>query len=264
MMSPNDNKLDQANETPDSIRVRVLFFGAAREIVGQAEVLLDLRPPATAASAFEQVLERYPLLRRFGRSLLFAVNQEYALDDPLREVREGDELAVFPPVSGGAESETNDTEAGEAGLDFFELTTGPIDVGAVARRVVPPECGATVTLDGYVREWTRGRRTLYLVYEAYGPMALSEMLRLGHQVRERFDISHIGIVHRTGRLEIGETSVVISISAPHRRAAFEACEWTIKELKRTVPIWKKEFYDDGEVWVEGEGAPAELKKHTGS
>ena len=147
---------------------------------------------------------------------------------------------------------------GDAEKDFFELTTEPIDVGAVARRVVPPRCGATVTLDGYVREWTRGRRTLYLIYEAYPPMALSEMQRLGREAQASFEIAHIGIVHRTGRLEIGETSVVICVSAPHRRAAFEACEWAIRELKRSVPIWKKEFYEDGEVWVEGEGAPKEL------
>ena len=107
--------------------------------------------------------------------------------------------------------------------DFFELTTNPIDVGSVARRVVLPECGATVSLDGYAREWTRGRRTLYLVYEAYEPMAQRELKRLGAEVHERFDIAHIGIVHRTGRVEIGETSVVITVSAPHRRAAFEAC-----------------------------------------
>jgi molybdopterin synthase catalytic subunit len=169
-MSPDEHQLDQSNETPDSIRVRVLFFGAARQIVGQDEILLDLRAPALAASAFEQVLERYPSLRRFGRSLLFAVNQEYAQGDAEREVRAGDELAIFPPVSGGAESQTNDKEAEGAsheGKDFFELTTAPIDVGSVARRVVLPECGATVTLDGYVREWTKGRRTRYLVYEAY-------------------------------------------------------------------------------------------------
>jgi len=137
-------------------------------------------------------------------------------------------------------------------LDFFELTTKPIDVGAVARRVVPPECGATVTLDGYAREWTSGRKTDYLIYEAYEPMALKEMQGLGSEAHKRFEIAHVGIVHRTGRLEIGETSVVIAVSAPHRRAAFEACEWVIKELKRTVPIWKKEVFGDGEVWVEGE------------
>jgi molybdopterin converting factor subunit 1 len=233
------------------IRVRVLFFGAARDAAGCDAAQLTLRAPSKAADAFEEILERYPELRRFGRSLFFAVNQEYARDAE-REILDGDELALFPPVSGGAEEEKS--EEAHA-LDFCELTTEPIDVGSVARRVVPAQCGATVTLDGYVREWTRGRRSLYLVYEAYAPMALSEMRRLCRTAHERFDIAHIGIVHRTGRLEIGETSVVISVSAPHRRAAFEACEWAIKELKRTVPIWKKEFYEDGEVWVEGEAAP---------
>jgi molybdopterin converting factor subunit 1 len=241
-------------QSEDSIRVRVLFFGAARGLVGRDEIELSLRAPATAASAFAEILSIYPELpARFGRSLLFAVNQEYARGE--RQVREGDELAIFPPVSGGAEDEKA-TE--ETGRDFFELTTEPIETGAVARRVVPPECGATVTLDGYVRQLTGGRRTLYLIYEAYQPMALGEMKRLGREAHTRFEIAHIGIVHRLGRLEIGETSVVISISAPHRRAAFEACEWAIRELKRTVPIWKKEFYEDGEVWVEGEGAPEEL------
>jgi molybdopterin converting factor subunit 1 len=234
-------------QSNDTLYVRVLFFGAARETVGRDEVDLSLRAPATAASAFEEILSSYPeLQRRFGRSLLFAVNQEYARGEA--QVSAGDELAIFPPVSGGAGERDAET-------DFFELTTDPVDTGAVARRVVPPECGATVTLDGYVREWTRGRKTLYLVYETYAPMALSEMRRVGREAHTRFEIAHIGVVHRTGRLEIGETSVVISVCAPHRRAAFEACEWAIRELKRTVPIWKKEFYEDGEVWVEGEGAP---------
>ena len=241
-------------EKPDNrerIRVRVLFFGAARDAVaGRGEVDLDIHAPASAASAFEEIVASYPELRRFGRSLLFAVNQEYARDWE-REVREGDELAIFPPVSGGAREEADDDDDDK---DFFELTTDPIDVGEVSRRVVPPACGATVTLDGYVRQWTRGRKTSYLIYEAYAPMALSEMRRLGREAHALFEIAHIGILHRTGRLEIGETSVVISVSAPHRRAAFEACEWAILELKRTVPIWKKEFFEDGEVWVEGEGA----------
>jgi molybdopterin synthase catalytic subunit len=271
-----------------TISVRVLFFGAARDATGTDEAQIKLDPPHNSSNAFEQVLNTHPALRRFGNSLLFAVNQEYARHD--REISDGDELAVFPPVSGGSENgsateaqshgekKTENNRASSAGStdvrgprrgspagvldssalptakDFFELTNDPIDVGAVARRVVLPECGATVTLDGYAREWTRGRRTLYLVYEAYAPMAMREMERLGRQAHEKFDIAHIGIVHRTGRLEIGETSVVIAVSAPHRRAAFEACEWAIRELKRTVPIWKKEFFEDGEVWVEGEGA----------
>jgi molybdopterin synthase catalytic subunit len=136
--------------------------------------------------------------------------------------------------------------------DFFELTTEPLDVGAIARRVVLPECGATVSLDGYVRQWTKGMETLYLVYEAYESMALREMEKLVELAHAKFEIASVGIVHRLGKLEIGETSVVISVAAPHRRAAFEACEWLIKELKRTVPIWKKEIYAGGEIWVEGE------------
>ena len=136
--------------------------------------------------------------------------------------------------------------------DFFEITTAPLDVGKIARRVIPADCGATVTLDGYVRQFTKGRETLHLIYEAYKPMALKEMEKLIAQTREKFEIENVGIVHRLGKLEIGETSVVISVAAPHRRAAFEACEWLIKELKRTVPIWKKEIYADGETWIEGE------------
>ncbi|MFN2500054.1 MAG: molybdopterin converting factor subunit 1 [Pyrinomonadaceae bacterium] len=270
--------LSKQNER--GVTVTVLFFGAARDVVGQSEIKLLLEA-ANAATALEEVLEKFPELRRFGRSLLFAVNQEYAQPDRL--IKEGDELAVFPPVSGGCAAQKPNSEetalstsaetgaTGGAGPpeghlrwdavsptstpinDFFELTTRPIDVGAAARRVVLSECGATVTLDGYAREWTKGRRTLYLVYEAYAPMALSELARLGREAHGRFEIAHIGIVHRTGRLEIGETSVVIAVSAPHRRAAFEACEWSIRELKRTVPIWKKEVFEDGEVWVEGEG-----------
>jgi len=143
-------------------------------------------------------------------------------------------------------------------MDFFELTTDPIDITGVARRVVPPECGATVTLDGYARRFTKNketgelRETEYLEYEAYEAMALKEMEKLIEAAKEQFEIANVGIVHRLGKLEIGETSVVISVAAPHRKAAFAACEWLIRELKRTVPIWKKEFYANGEEWIEGE------------
>jgi molybdopterin synthase catalytic subunit len=219
----------------DAVKVRVLFFGAARDVVDQNPLEISLAAPATVSTAFQTLVAKFSELERFGRSLLFAVNQEYATPDTA--LKENDELAVFPPVSGGGSH------------DFFELTTEQIDVGAVARRVVLPECGATVTLDGYAREWTKGKHTLYLVYEAYDSMALTEMQRLGAEAHERFEIAHLGIVHRTGRLEIGETSVVIAASAPHRQAAFQACEWTIKELKRTVPIWKKEVFENGEEWV---------------
>jgi molybdopterin synthase catalytic subunit len=226
----------------NAVNIRVLFFGAARDAVEANELDLAVDAPATVSSAFQSLKTRFSTLERFGRSLLFAVNQEYATAET--ELKENDELAVFPPVSGGSCDY-------RCPHDFFELTTEAIDVGEVARRVVLPECGATVTLDGYAREWTNGKHTLYLVYEAYNAMALTEMERLGAEARKQFEIAHIGIVHRTGRIEIGETSVVIAASAPHRKAAFQACEWAIKELKRTVPIWKKEVFENGEEWVEG-------------
>ena len=146
--------------------------------------------------------------------------------------------------------------------DFCELISDPIDITSVARRAVSPECGATVTLDGYARQFTKQangetRETLYLVYEAYEEMALKEMAKLIEISKGRFEISNVGIVHRTGRLEIGETSVVISVAAPHRKEAFAACEWLIRELKRTVPIWKKEVYADGEQWIAGDAEISE-------
>ena len=147
-------------------------------------------------------------------------------------------------------------------MDLFELTTEPLDITAISRRVVPPECGATVTLDGYARRFTRDgvtgqvREAEHLVYEAYEPMALKEMGKLIERAKGEFEISNVAIVHRLGKLEIGETSVVISVAAPHRKAAFAACEWIIRELKRTVPIWKKEVYADGEEWIEGADPPA--------
>jgi molybdopterin synthase catalytic subunit len=248
--APQTSREDEAEA---SVNVRVLFFGAARDAAAD-EAVLRVPRGATAGEAFERLREEYPSLRRFRDSLLVAVNQEYARDLSV-ELKEGDEVAVFPPVSGGGGED--EPASADGAQDFFELTTEPIDVGEVARRVVPRRCGATVTLDGYAREWTKGKQTLYLVYEAYAPMALAELRRLGAEAHARFGIEHIGVVHRTGRTEIGETSVVISVSAPHRRAAFEACEWAIHELKRTVPIWKKEFFEDGSVWVEGERVPAD-------
>jgi MoaE-MoaD fusion protein len=238
-----------SEQLEEQIKVHVLFFGAARDAVGGKTHELSLDPTATVATAFGQLSHEFSGLERFERSLLFAVNQEYATKET--KLRDNDELAIFPPVSGGAISKKA-KDSTEARQDFYEITTGLLNIGKICRRVVLPQCGATVTLDGYAREWTADRKTKYLVYEAFEPMALTEMEKLGKEARRRFEISHVGIVHRTGRVEIGETSVVISVSAPHRRAAFEACEWLIHELKRTVPIWKKEAFDDGEEWVEGE------------
>jgi molybdopterin synthase catalytic subunit len=226
-----------------SVEVRVLFFGAAREALGRDEARVRLPRETSGREALDLIRREFPSLARFAHSLLLAVNQQYVPLDQAIEVCEGDEVAVFPPVSGGSSSPDG---------DLFAIVTEPIDVGEVARQVVPRTCGATVTFDGYVREWTGNRRTLYLIYEAYEPMALREMARIGREAHARFAIERIAIVHRVGRLNIGETSVCIAVCAPHRRDAFAACEWAIAELKRTVPIWKKEVFEDGEVWVEGE------------
>jgi MoaE-MoaD fusion protein len=140
--------------------------------------------------------------------------------------------------------------------DLFALVRDAIDTAGLARDVRAGHDGAVVTFDGFVRNESSGRLTLYLAYEAYEPMALSKMREIGHAIREKFAIDRLAIVHRLGRLEIGETSVFIAVSAAHRAAAFDACRFAIDTLKRTVPIWKKEFFEDGAVWAEGELPPA--------
>jgi molybdopterin synthase catalytic subunit len=139
--------------------------------------------------------------------------------------------------------------------DVFQLVREPIDAAALVRRVRAPEDGAIVAFDGFVRNQSHNRPTLYLDYEAYESMALSKMREIGAQLHEKYRIHRVAIVHRLGRLEIGETSVFIAVSAPHRAAAFDACRFAIDTLKRTVPIWKKEYFEDGAVWADGELPP---------
>jgi molybdopterin synthase catalytic subunit len=139
--------------------------------------------------------------------------------------------------------------------DIYQLVREPIDMAALARHVRAPQDGATVTFDGFVRNQSHNRPTLYLEYEAYESMALAKMREIGAQLHEKYRIHRVAVVHRLGRLEIGETSVFIAVSAPHRAAAFDACRFAIDTLKRTVPIWKKEYFEDGAVWADGELPP---------
>ena len=139
--------------------------------------------------------------------------------------------------------------------DIYQLVREPIDMAALARHVRAPEDGATVTFDGFVRNQSHNRPTLYLDYEAYESMALAKMCEIGIQLHEKYPIHRVAMVHRLGRLEIGDTSVFIAVSAPHRAAAFDACRFAIDTLKRTVPIWKKEHFEDGVVWADGELPP---------
>jgi len=222
------------------MRIEVLLFGACREAAGTGELVCELDSPANVALVFAEVARRFPSLAVFERNALFAVNEEHARAD--HPVCEGDTLAIFPPVSGG-----------EANQDVFEVTREPIDKIGLERRLLGGGAGAIVTFDGVVRNETRGRSVVRLHYEAYVPMAVREMRRIGSEVHERWpDVAQIGIVHRFGELNVSESSVVIVVTSPHRRVAFEACRFAIDRLKQTVPIWKKEVFADGEEWVEGQ------------
>jgi len=140
--------------------------------------------------------------------------------------------------------------------DLYQLVREPIDMAALARHVRAPDDGATVTFDGFVRNQSHNRPTLHLDYEAYESMALAKMREIGVQLHEKYSIHRVAMVHRLGRLGIGDTSVFIAVSAPHRAAAFDACRFAIDTLTRTVPIWKKEYFEDGAVWADGELPPA--------
>ena len=229
------------------MRVRVLFFGQLKEIVGAAEDDADLSEGARVEDLFERYARRFPRLAEFRSSIAASVNQEYA--EWRAPLVDGNEVAFLPPVSGGRQTAVTD--------DVFQLVHQPSQVRELLENLKGPEDGAIVVFDGFVRNNFKGRRTLYLEYEAYEPMALAKMREIGAQIRAQFPIHRLAIVHRLGRIEVGETSVWIAVCSAHRAAAFDACRYAIDTLKRTVPIWKKEFFADGAVWAEGEKASQE-------
>jgi molybdopterin synthase catalytic subunit/molybdopterin converting factor small subunit len=218
------------------IKITTLLFGQAREMVGAASLEMEVAQPATVASAFAALTDGHPKLAAMERSLLFAVNEEYAGRE--QALHDGDCLAVLPPVSGGA------------GEDVCEITRQPIDIASLRARLLAGESGAVVVFDGVARNHTKGRRTRFLEYEGYEAMALKTMAQIIAEVHEQWPINRVGIIHRLGRIDISESSVVIVVTSAHRRVAFEACQYAIDRLKKIVPIWKKEYFEDGEVWVE--------------
>jgi molybdopterin converting factor subunit 1 len=224
------------------MRVRVLFFGQLKDIVGVAQEDAELSDGARVEDLFERYGRRFPKLAEFRASVAASVNQEYAAwRAPLES---GDEVAFLPPVSGGQQTAVSG--------DIFQLVREAIHTPEIVEGLKAPEDGALVVFDGFVRNNFKGRRTLYLEYEAYESMALRKLREIGAHMREKFSVHRVAIVHRLGRLEIGETSVLIAVSSAHRAAAFEACRYGIDTLKRTVPIWKKEYFAGGAVWAEGE------------
>ena len=233
------------------MRVQVLFFGVLKDLVGRPSEALELDEGATVRDVLQHYESRIPKLGQVLPSVALSVNQHYA--GPGAVLGEGDEVALLPPVSGGL-----------PGVSRAAIVREPVDTQAVLKRIKRPEDGAAIAFEGIVRNNTKGRQTLYLDYEAYEDMALKQMEGLAEEALERFQVRDVALVHRLGRLQIGETSVLIVVASAHRGAAYEASRWLIDTLKRTVPIWKKEYFVDGAVWADGEPFPDEIPRAQGS
>jgi MoaE-MoaD fusion protein len=227
--------------------VRVLFFGQLKEIVGKAEEACLAPDNWRLEDLFASYAENFPRLGEFRASVAASINQEYAAWDA--RLRAGDEVAFLPPVSGGQKAEVME--------DVYRIVREKIATDEIVAGLKAAEDGAVCVFEGIVRNHSRGKRTLYLEYEAYEPMALAKMREIGDRMRSQFAIDRLAMVHRLGRMEIGETSVLVAVSAAHRATAFEACRHGIDTLKRIVPIWKKEYFADGAIWADGEKPSAE-------
>lgn len=234
------------------MRVRLLFFGMLKEVAGRDQDTLELPEGARVSDLLERYGSRSPRLANYFDVIAVAVNQEYA--ERQAALHDRDEVALIPPVSGGA------TPAAPQTSPHCAIVREKIAASEVVDRLKRPADGAVAVFEGIVRDHSRNRRTLYLDYEAYEPMALKEMESLARQALEKFKVSDVALVHRLGRLLIGETSVLVVVTAAHRAAAFDACRWLIDTLKCSVPIWKKEYFEDGAVWADGEPFPDEIRK----
>jgi MoaE-MoaD fusion protein len=236
-------------------QVRVLAFGVLKDSLGPDAVPLALPEGATVADLLARLGEDRPGLML--RGIAVSVNAEYARAGDV--LRDGDEVGLLPPVSGGAPHGEGD--AAPHGIEpavVIALTRFSIDSQKLVAEAKQGEDGAVVVFDGIVRNNSRGRQTLHLDYEAYEEMAAKQMGELAREARARFGVRHVTIIHRLGRLLVGETSVLIVVASAHRGQAFEANRWIIDTLKKTVPIWKKETFVDGVVWADGEPFPAAL------
>ncbi len=225
------------------MHLRVLSFGVLKDRLGAPDFSVELPEGATVTTLLEHLSARNSALPL--RGIAVSVNAEYATADHV--LCDGDEVGLLPPVSGGSTPEA-----------VTALTRERIDAESLVAAAKQGDDGAVVVFDGIVRNNTRGHQTLHLDYEAYEEMAEKQMRELAGEARTRFAVRHVTIVHRLGRLMVGETSVLIVVASAHRAAAFEACRWLIDTLKKTVPIWKKETFADGAVWADGEPFPAAL------
>jgi molybdopterin synthase catalytic subunit/molybdopterin converting factor small subunit len=242
------------------MQVRTLFFGMLKDLTGRGSDLLSMPEQATVGDVFTHYEKLTPRLGDFAASIAISINQEFA--GPDSKLKDGDEIAFLPPVSGGVKESESDMQASGPGCSA--IVRERIDTQEVLAKLKQPSDGAALVFEGVVRDHTRGRRTLYLEYEAYEEMALKQMDSLAGQALRQFPIRDVAVVHRLGRLEIGETSVLIAVASAHRGPAFDACRWLIDMLKRTVPIWKKEYFEDGAVWADGEPFPTGIPRAEGS
>ncbi len=228
------------------MRIKVLFFGFTRDLTGFERENLDVSKGETLETLWDRYQSRFPKLAAARESLLIAINEQVA--ERSWELQEGDEVAFLPPVSGGS----SEAENQEGKNQPFRITREAIRTRELTEQMKSPEDGAVVLFEGIVRNNLDGRRTLFLEYEGYEPMAVRKMEEIGREAHEKIGIDRIAIVHRLGRVEIGETSVAIVVTAAHREKAFEACHYAIDRLKQIVPIWKKEYFEDGSIWAKGE------------
>jgi molybdopterin synthase catalytic subunit len=233
------------------MNVRVLPFGVLKDWLGAAPALVELPAGSTVADLLTFLGRQGRGRAEMLRGIAVAVNAEFA--NPVQVLRDGDEVGLLPPVSGGAQSAESCMDEDRAAI--VSLTRERIDAEGLAAAAKSGADGAVVVFDGIVRNNTRGRQTLYLDYEAYEEMALKLMGELASEARSRFSVRSVTMVHRLGRLEVGDTSVLIVVASAHRAQAFEACRWLIDTLKKKVPIWKKETFVDGAVWAAGEPFP---------
>jgi molybdopterin synthase catalytic subunit len=236
------------------MQVRVIPFGVLKDWMGASPATVEVREGASVAELLASLGARVPAPPLSG--IAVSVNADYAT--AAQVLQEGDEVGLLPPVSGGTARTAGalDEDSGEDTV--IALTRERIDAEKLVAESKRGEDGAVVVFDGVVRNNTRGRATLHLDYEAYEEMALRQMKALGAEARERFKVRQVTMVHRLGRLEVGETSVLIVVASAHRAQAFDACRWLMDTLKQTVPIWKKETFADGAVWAAGEPFPAEI------
>ncbi len=226
------------------MKVSVRLFAGLHDLLGQRDVTLELPDQATVADLREQLSQEYPVVTPYLTTLICAVGDEYVPSE--HRLRDGDDVALIPPVSGGADGP-------------FLVTSEPLDANALLAAVRQDESGAVVLFHGVARNSSDGRRVVALEYDAHASLAEKKLREVANEVRSRWPVTAIAVLHRTGRLAIGETSLLVAVSSAHRREAFEATQFAVDRIKQIVPVWKKEIWEDGTgEWVPG--YPIELQE----